>query len=374
MRVFLRAALTFGRNRHPIRHMTLWRPIALTLLGIAGACADSPPEFTAAGIARGTRPARMVVPGTNLTIYGRNLAPPPGQCRATYPTSTYPKEFCGTPVLLGDTPAELLYVSDTQINFKIPQDAPQSGTVDIRVVYKGQFSRPLAMKAGFEQTTVSLDGPAYTGMPVWLKVDLPFEWTGAVRYPFILGPAGFGCNTVELRKNRQMLPLLPGSNWMRYGVVIGGNICGSYSPAGDTQADRLPLHLLYRLDVPGVYEARYTLRNVPAGGAVPEPEFRVRSEWTPIEVVAAKPGQRSEWLRSLRDRAPSDAAELLTDILPSVLGVPDDASFDILAGYLYHSDDSVQRYALDGLSYWPEESTVPKIQALSCRHGDLAMR
>src|ERR1039458_6681453 len=79
--------------------------------------------------------------------------------------------------------------------------------------------------------------------------------------------------------------------------------------------------------------------------------------------VAAKPGQRSEWLRSLRDRAPSHAAELLTDTLPSLLGVPDDASFDILAGYLYHSDASVQRYALDGLSYWPEEFTIPKIQA-----------
>ena len=345
--------------------MTLWRPLAITLLGMAAACAESPPEFTAGG----TRPARMVVPGTNLTIYGRNLAPPPGQCGAVYPVSSYPKEFCGTQILLGDTPAELLYVSDTQINFKVPQDSPQSGIVDIRVVYNGQFSRPVAMTAGFEQTTLSLDGPAYTGMPVWLKLDLPFEWAGAVRYPFILGPAGFGCNTVEVRRNGQLLPLLPGFNWMRYGIMIGGNICGSYSPAGDTQADRLPLHLLYRLDVPGVYEVRYTLRNVPAGVAVPETEFRVRSEWTPIEVVAAKPGQRSAWLRSLRDRAPSHAAELLTDTLPSLLGVPDDASFDILAGYLYHSDASVQRYALDGLSYWPEEFTLPKIQALLRARG-----
>jgi hypothetical protein len=156
---------------------------------------------------------------------------------------------------------------------------------------------------------------------------------------------------------------------MRYGITISGNICGSYSPAGDTQADRLPLHLLYRLDVPGAYEVRYTLSNVPAGVAVPETEFRVRSEWTPIEVLAAKPGQRSEWLRSLRDRAPRDAAELLTDVLPNLLGVPDDASFDILGGYLYHSDASVQRYALDGLSYWPEEFTLPKIQALLQARG-----
>src|SRR5471032_810268 len=107
--------------------MTLWRPLALTLLGMAGACADAPPEFTAAGVACGTRPARMVVPGTTLTIYGPNLAPAPGQCRATYPVSTYPQEFCGTQVLLGDTPAELLYVSDTQINFKVPGMCPKAG-------------------------------------------------------------------------------------------------------------------------------------------------------------------------------------------------------------------------------------------------------
>src|ERR1035441_1709377 len=98
--------------------MNLWRPLAITLLGMAVACASSPPEFTAAGVARGIRPARMVVPGTTLTIYGSTLAPPPGQCGAAYPVSTSPKEFCGTQVLLGDTPAELLYVSDTQINFR----------------------------------------------------------------------------------------------------------------------------------------------------------------------------------------------------------------------------------------------------------------
>jgi hypothetical protein len=49
--------------------------------------------------------------------------------------------------------------------------------------------------------------------------------------------------------------------------------------------------------------------------------------------------------------------------------VPDDASFDILAGYLYHPDASVQRYALDGLSYWPEDYTLRKVQALLQMRG-----
>jgi hypothetical protein len=81
-------------------------------------------------------------------------------------------------------------------------------------------------------------------------------------------------------------------------------------------------------------------------------------------VLLSKPKQRSEWLDDVRARPPADAADLLTDTLPSVLGSPDDVSFEILTGYLYHSDASVRRYALDGLSYWPEESTSRKLLSL----------
>jgi hypothetical protein len=129
------------------------------------------------------------------------------------------------------------------------------------------------------------------------------------------------------------------------------------------------VHLLYRFERPGIYEVRYTLRSMPVGVAVPQTAFRIRSEWTPIEVLASQPGARSDWLRSIRDRAPSDPSELLTNTLPSLLGVPDDASFDILAGYLYHPNAAVQRYALDGLSYWPDEYALQKLQGLQQTRG-----
>jgi hypothetical protein len=108
---------------------------------------------------------------------------------------------------------------------------------------------------------------------------------------------------------------------------------------------------------------------MPAGMGPEQIEFKVRSEWTPIKVLPAKPNQRAGWLKTLRDHPPSDPAELLTDTLPSLLGVPDDASFDILAGYVYHSNASVQRYALLGLSYWPLEYSLPKIRALLQTQG-----
>jgi hypothetical protein len=56
--------------------------------------------------------------------------------------------------------------------------------------------------------------------------------------------------------------------------------------------------------------------------------------------------------------------ELLTDILPSLLGVPDDVSFEILSGYLYHPEATVRRYAMDGLSYWPEGVSSARLLGL----------
>ncbi len=364
-------SLLFARERRLIEtdDMIKVRWAAVVLFGSALAAADFPPVFSASGVARGTRPARMVVPGTILTIYGGNLGPWPGKCTGISRPSNWPREFCGTQVLIGDMPAELLYVSHDQINFKVPQDSPREGIVDVRVVYNGQFSQPVSMKAGFEPTTVALDGPVYTDMPVWLKIDVPYEFAGAVGYPGVLSAAGFGCNQVEVRRNGQMLTLLPGSNWTRYGGGMAGNICQSYPPAGDPQSGRLPLHLLYRFDVPGVYEVRYSLFRAPVGFAAAQTAFRVRSEWTPIEVLAARAGERSAWLQSLCDHPINDAVELVTNTLPSLLGVPDDASFEILGGYLYHPSPTVRQFAMYGLTYWPEEYVLPKLQVLEQTRG-----
>ena len=256
-------------------------------------------------------------------------------------------------VLIGDKPAGLLFVSEKQINFKLPQDSPETGSVELRVVRTGESSAPVAMEAGFEKTTVSLEEPAYTGMPVWLKVDLPLE-SGTIRYPYILGPAGFGCNEVEVRRGGRALTLDPGSNWMRYGGSFSGNICGSYAAAGaSNRTGRLPLHLLYRFDRPGAYEVRLSVWDRPPGFGPPG-TLRARSEWTPFEILPSTKDQRRIWLQGLREHPPADPAALLTDTLPSLPAVPDDASFEILAGYLYHPDSTVRRYAMNGLSYWPE--------------------
>jgi hypothetical protein len=343
--------------------------------------ADPPPEFTAAGVVRGAGPAKIIVPGFGMSLYGQHLGPSRDGCAASADpqrretpnprrqdrrfedTSIYPTELCGVQVFIGDKPAGLLYVSEKLIHFKIPQDSPESGSVDIRVVYMGQSSAPVTLAAGFEKTTISLEQPAYTGMPVWLKAELPLD-SSVIRYPYYLGPAGFGCNEVEVRREGKLLTPTPGSDWTRHGFGGSGNACGSYGAAlPSKRVGRLPLHLLYRFDAPGTYEVRLTVWGSPVGFPR-RGDFRARSEWTPIEVLPSQPKQRAEWLEAVRARAPADAAEVLTDTLPSLLGAPDDISFEIVAGYLYHPDLSVRRYARNGLYYWPEESASIKLFAL----------
>ncbi len=341
--------------------------------------ADPPPEFSAAGVVRGSESAPILAPGAGMSIYGSHLAPFPGCAANADPKlretvnprnpdpefaslSVYPKELCGVVVMVGDKAAGLLYVSEKQINFKVPQDSAESGTVDLVVYAHGSASAPLKMQAGFEKTTVSLAEPAYTDMPVWLKVDTKFG-LGHVAYPFVLGPAGYGCNDVEVRRDGKILPVLPGSNWMKHGNIFAGSLCGSYAlPAGNRKENRLPLHLLYRFDTPGAYEVRYTLRDQPQGFSTSK--IRAQSEWTAIEILPSTPNQRRDWLELVRKRQSEDAAEIMTDILPSVLGFPDDAAFDIVVSYLYHPFQAVRRYAINGLLFWPEDSASTKLLAL----------
>jgi hypothetical protein len=350
----------------------------MTILGSSALAADPPPEFPRAGVTQGTESARILTPGAGMSIYGSHLGPVPGCAAKADPTlretlnprnpypyladlSVYPRELCGVQVLIGDKSAGLLFVSDKQINFKIPQDGAESGSVDLRVVWQGQFSASVRFEAGFGKTSISLAQPAYNDMPLWLKVDLVFG-LGHVAYPYVTGPAGFGCNQVEVRRNGKLLPMLPGSNWTRYGAGLSGNPCGSYAPLAARSVDVLPLHLLYRFSTPGTYEVRYTLLTQP--GSLVSARIRAQSDWTPIVVLPSGPNQRREWLKSMIKRASSaDAGETLSDLLPSVLGFPDEASFQIVANSLYSPDASVRRYAMDGLSYWPEDATSEKLFA-----------
>jgi hypothetical protein len=217
----------------------------------------------------------------------------------------------------------------------------------------------LAAAACFGQPpAISLERPAAVGLPVWLKI--PASNRVETFYPFWLGlPASFGCKQVEVRRNGQMLPVIAdlAAQQKSSGITaMRGNPCGSVlnelnmGPAGATHPARLPLHLRYRFDQPGVYEVRYTPTteqfSFPPGPAV-------WTAWTPIEIQPGSPESRAKWLAEMSAHAPADKVEVLTDFLPSILGIPDAESLRLLGPYLYHPDELVRCYAGAALTYWP---------------------
>ena len=109
-------------------------------LSAAGQSGQPTPVFSGDGIGAVGRSAKVLAPGMVLTLYGRHLASEPvcGQ-----PKAQPALEFCGVRVLMGASPAELLYVSSGQINFKIPSDAPTEGYALLRVCVGMVCSAPL---------------------------------------------------------------------------------------------------------------------------------------------------------------------------------------------------------------------------------------
>ncbi len=287
-------------------------------------------------------------PGMIMSIYGEELGPAEACTAYNEPT-----QLCGVQVLVGSRLAEVLYASPKQINFRVPRDMEVEGTTSLRVVFNGESSMPFNFPLGLEKMRLFLEQPAFVGTPVWLQVEFPLMQTGSIQYPYILGPAGFGCNKVEVRRNGIAIKQIPEADWFRGGIAFSGNPCGSYgldAPPG--KLDRLPLHLLYRFEVPGTYEVRLN-----------------QSEWSKIEIQPARPNQRKALLAEARDHPPPTSGAILGDFLPSILGFPDDESFDILAGYLYHPFQAVRRYAQHGLSYWPDELVRTRLLRLLTTKG-----
>jgi uncharacterized protein (TIGR03437 family) len=88
-----------------------------------------PTSFTAAGVVNSASSVAGISPGGMVTIYGTSLA---GGfiSQAGFP---WPTELANVTVLLNNQPAQLLYVSDTQINLVAPMDlVPGTATLTVQ--------------------------------------------------------------------------------------------------------------------------------------------------------------------------------------------------------------------------------------------------
>lgn len=194
-------------------------------------------------------------------------------------------------------------------------------------------------------------------MPVWLKINMPYDRESGIRYPFQVYPAAFGCNEVEVRRNGVLLPRIADLSTQATGTIIGpGNPCGWLGFEREPHfRDRLPLHLQYRFDRPGIYEVRLTMPHHF------EDDVASFVDWTRIEILPADARERATWLADQVANSPTDPADILADFLPNILGNPDDETLQILLPYLHHPDRTVREYAMHSLTYWPNALIAPRL-------------
>jgi len=104
------------------------------------------------------RPA-LLSPGIIVTIYGEDLGPE-FQCpEPIAPNGPYPIETCGVRVLVDGRPAGLLFSGSKQINFKIPDDAPEDGSAPIQVCVHDACSDRVVVRFSSRKAFIHVVGP-----------------------------------------------------------------------------------------------------------------------------------------------------------------------------------------------------------------------
>jgi hypothetical protein len=189
----------------------------------------------------------------------------------------------------------------------------------------------------------------YTGLPVWIHAQLtqPEE----VRYPYGQDPAYFGPNRLELRhQNHLVAPTRFQSSPVLGGGISDGSIAPPTSPI-----NRLPLHLQYTVDEPGMYSVRWTkFRHLFQNGKITETVV-AQSDWLDFEVKLSTQEQRDAWFEKEFASPPKDSGRLVGDFFPSVLAeAPATRVLRVFLEQSYSTDHLVQSCVLGGLRFFSD--------------------
>lgn len=318
----------------------------LSFLVLAALAKAQPvPEFHPRDIRpQGSTEVVALLPGMGVWIFGKNLGPPCAVENVMDPR-TYKTRLCGVEVHFDGIPAKLLFTSPAQINLIVPDHPWEDQIINVRVIRDSEQSAAVPVRFGVNRPVLSLDGPAFTGMPIWIRVELPWR-KGYLRYPHSTRPWDLGPGMFEVRfEGRELatlanLPFRPvtGSLWM-VGLPV--------EPRKELLS-RAPLHLQFPFDKPGIYQVRYS---GPTGG-IPERSVREPSEWTRIEVKQSTPAQRRASFAQLTANQPKEPTELLARYLPSILSTRNEEALRIVAQFLDSSDPVLKQYASYALNYF----------------------
>lgn len=206
-----------------------------------------------------------------------------------------------------------------------------------------------AQVSGVQKLQIHVTDPAYTGLPVWIYAELSFPLD--IRYPYGEDPGDFGPNRLEMKRENHALEHVPFKPW----VVGGGIVDGSIAPPSSPK-NRLPLHLQYSLDQPGMYSVRwFVLRHGFQNGHMTETVV-AQSDWLEFEVRQSTPEQRKDWFEEQRKKIPSDAGEFVGDFLPSWLAkAPDQGGLELVLEQTYSNQPLISGCALGSLRFFRDE-------------------
>ena len=222
----------------------------------------------------------------------------------------------------------------------------------------GEQSRPLDTP-NVGKVTITFEEPRQARGPVWVQIHLPAA--RYIQYPVRIVPDDLGCSEFEVRREGVLLPRRRPR--IRGAIAGSGSVCGSIGIPNHpmTHPGRLPLHLQYSLDSPGIYEVRYSYTSgmMRAGSS----EILFQSAWTPVEI------RPESSMKIGAGSAPQDPAEILSDFLPSILGYPDSQRLSIVAQYLYHPVETVRHYAAFALGYWSADDVMRQVTNLAKTRG-----
>src|SRR6266508_4536934 len=250
--------------------------------------------------------------------------------------------------------ADLRYTLCDRTDFEVPGESRVEVEAKFRAEYEGHSGYPLKSPPVQGTAGLTFGEPVRVGGPIWAHVEPPNNFHGMVQYPIGVEPDNLGCHEFEVRRNGVLLPRIV----VRYSIrVTGGLSCGVIGIPGRPMKHpgRLPLHLQYRFETPGVYEVCYARKADQFGPRSAEILFR--SAWTRVEVQPAAPAPIGS--------PPQDPVEILSDFLPSILGVPDSERLSVVLDYLYHPEETVRRYGANSLGYWPDNEVQSRLISLA---------
>jgi hypothetical protein len=286
--------------------------LLLAALPSAGQSTQPIPVFTRDGIGAVGRSANVLAPGMVLVLYGGHLA---SVSVCGKPKVQPTLELCGVRVLIGNSPAELLYVSSGQINFRVPADVPTEGFASLRVCVGAVCSASVPVWFSTRLALLSMENPAYVHMPVWIHVDPPPPYV--VSYPCWNGPWVPSAYEFEVRRNGKSLAPIPQPSPPPNWAGTSAERCG-----GPTVRSSLPLHLFYRFDEPETYTLRLTSKK--------GDQILYGSEWTDILIEPFSEEKRDAWLQSLDSEIRMNSRSIVSGVIPSLLAWPDQKALALL--------------------------------------------